>query len=50
MQVDVNLVIQEYEKLLIEVQRKVILLKVENEQLKKMLEKGSQDENNQNTV
>lgn len=50
MQVDVNLVIQEYEKLLVELQRKVILLKVENDQLKKMLEKGSQDENDKNTV
>jgi hypothetical protein len=38
MQVDVNLIIQEYEKLLLEYQRKFILLKVENDLLKKQLE------------
>jgi len=44
MQVDVNLIIQEYEKLLQEYQRKFILLKVENDLLKKQLEdKGKED-------
>jgi hypothetical protein len=44
MQVDVNLIIQEYEKLLQEYQRKFILLKVENDMLKKQLEdKGKED-------
>jgi hypothetical protein len=44
MQLDVNLIIQEYEKLLQEYQRKFILLKVENDMLKKQLEdKGKED-------
>lgn len=38
MNIDVNLVLAEYDKIILELQRKVILLKVENDQLRKQLE------------
>ncbi len=38
MDIDVGLVLNEYDKIIGELQRKVILLKVENDQLKKLLE------------
>ncbi len=43
MQVDVNLILEEYDKLVLELNRKVILLKVENEMLKKEIERKDND-------
>lgn len=45
MNIDVNLVLQEYDKLILELNRKVILLKVENDQLKKQLEDRKEVDN-----
>lgn len=38
MNIDVSLVLEEYDKLIVELNRKVILLRVENDQLKKQLD------------
>lgn len=38
MNIDVNKVLAEYDKIILELQRKVILLKVENDELKKQLD------------
>ena len=43
MDIDVNLILAEYDKIIMELQRNVILLKVENDQLKKLLEYSGKD-------
>lgn len=43
MDIDVNLILAEYDKIIMDLQRKVILLKVENESLKELIQNNGKD-------
>ena len=43
MDIDVNLILAEYDKMIMELNRKVILLKVENDKLKELLQSNGKD-------